>query len=168
MATAARGPDVTPPPLGRGRRPAGRSTEPLPSPQVLVVDDVQEVRELFAQFLRRAGMCVTQADGGRAALATVRDAKPDLIVSDLSMPDMDGLELCRRIRADPSLSDVPILIVSGNAPTGDAAVWAAGCNAVLEKPCSRELLVAAAHTLLGNGAPRKRDRVTASALRAGL
>jgi CheY-like chemotaxis protein len=121
-------------------------------PSVLVVDDVREVRELFAHFLGRAGMRVTTVDGARAALATVRDAPPDLIVTDIEMPDMNGLDLCRLIRTDPVVAGVPLLVVSGSAPSDEAA-RAAGCDAVLEKPCSGARLVATARTLLGEKAP---------------
>jgi CheY-like chemotaxis protein len=120
-------------------------------PSVLVVDDVQEVRELFAHVLGRAGMRVTTADGGRAALETVRDVAVDLIVTDLSMPDMDGFELCRRVRTDPIIGNVPLLIVSGNAPSVEDA-RAAGCDAVLEKPCSGKRLVTTVRALLRNKA----------------
>lgn len=146
-----------PAPSARARRRAGGSRDPLFGLSALVVDDVPEVRELFAHFLGRAGMRVTQADGGHTALATARNATPDLVVTDISMPDMDGLELCRQIRTDPTIGHVPIVIVSGSVATGDATVWAAGCDAVLEKPCSRELLVTTARALLGRG---RRERAT--------
>jgi CheY-like chemotaxis protein len=122
--------------------------EPPRVPRVLVVDDVREVRQLLADFLSRSGMQVIQADGGRAALTAARGAPPDLVVTDLAMPEMDGLELCRRIRAEPTTSDVPIVVVSGDAVTDGAAAWEAGCNAVLAKPCSRARLVATVERLL--------------------
>ena len=143
----------------RARCRAGGSRDPLFGLSALVVNDIPEVRELFAHFLGRAGMRVTQADGGRAALATARDAAPDLVVTDISMPDMDGLELCRQIRTDPAIGHVPIVIVSGGVTTGDATVWAAGCDAVLEKPCSRDLLVTTARALLSR---ERRERAAAA------
>lgn len=117
-------------------------------PRVLVVDDAREVRTLFAEFLSRSGMEVIQADGARAALAAALGAPPDLVVTDITMPDMDGLELCRRIRAEPAMSGVPIVVVSGDTLAGGAAAWEAGCNAVLAKPCSRVMLVATVRQLL--------------------
>lgn len=124
----------------------------------LVVDDVEEVRELFAHFLGRSGMRVTQADGGRAALAAARVVTPDVVVTDISMPDMDGLELCRQLRAEPVLQHLLILVVSGNGPATDPAVWAAGCDEVLEKPCSRVALVTTVQRLLDTGRRRRQSR----------
>jgi CheY-like chemotaxis protein len=118
---------------------------------VLVVDDATEVRQVFAEFLSRAGMHVTQADGARAAIVAARGARPDLVVTDIVMPEMDGLELCRQIRAHPATSHVPIVIVSGDLSEEGAAAWEAGCDAVLAKPCSRVLLVATVRRLLGTG-----------------
>ena len=112
------------------------------------MDDVPDVRDVFARFLHGAGMRVTQADGGRSAMAAACHAAPDLVVTDLSMPDMDGLELCRRLRTNPGTSEVPILVVSGSVPADEARSRAAGYDAVLEKPCSRAQLVAAVLALL--------------------
>lgn len=104
---------------------------------------------MFAEFLGRSGMHVTQAAGGSAALAALRRQKPDVVVTDITMPEMDGLELCRRIRARPDTSDLPIVIVSGNASAEGMEAWEAGCDAVLQKPCSWALLVATVLRLLG-------------------
>jgi CheY-like chemotaxis protein len=117
-------------------------------PRVIVVDDMPDVRRLFAEFLAGSGMHVVQADGGQAALDAAHRAKPDLVVTDIRMPDMDGIELCRLMRADPATSDVPIVVISGDASAQAEAAWAAGCDAVLWKPCSRALLVATVHQLL--------------------
>jgi two-component system, cell cycle response regulator len=118
-------------------------------PRVLVVDDAREVRRMFAEFLGRSGMHVTEAPGGRAALDALRREKPDVVVTDITMPEMDGLELCRRIRAQVATSDLPIVIVSGDASAEGMAAWEAGCDAVLQKPCSRALLIATVRRLLG-------------------
>ena len=122
---------------------------PRKVPRVLVVDDTREVRQLFAEFLSRVGMHVTQADGGAAALAATRSARPDLVVTDIAMPEMNGLELCRRIRAEPATRDVPIVIVSGDASHESVAAWEAGCDALLLKPCSLAVLAATVQRLLG-------------------
>lgn len=134
----------------------------------LVVDDVREVRELFANFLGRSGMRVTQADGGWAALAAARSVTPDVLVTDISMPDMDGLELCRQIRAEPILQDLLILVVSGNKLVADPAVWAAGCDEVLEKPCSQAELVTTVQRLLDSGRLRPARARRSSPQRTGL
>lgn len=117
-------------------------------PRVLVVDDVVEVREVFGEFLGRAGMDVTLADGASAAIAAVRASPPDLVVTDITMPGVDGLELCRWIRVEPVTRTVPIVVVSADLSAEDPSAWEAGCDAVLAKPCSRALLVATVRRLL--------------------
>jgi two-component system, OmpR family, response regulator PrrA len=120
-------------------------------PHVLVVDDAPEIRKLFSAFLSRSGMRVVQADGGHAALVAVRGVTPDLVVTDLAMPEMGGIELCRWFRANPATRDVPIVVVSGDAAAEGTAAWEAGCDAVLGKPCSGAVLVATVARLLTMG-----------------
>ncbi len=117
-------------------------------PHVLVVDDTPEIRRLYGAFLRRSGMSVAQAAGGHAALVAVRGVTPDLVVTDITMPEMGGLELCRRLRTNPATRDVPIVVVSGDALAEGTAAWEAGCNALLGKPCSAAVLVATVERLL--------------------
>jgi CheY-like chemotaxis protein len=119
------------------------------APHVLVVDDAPQVRTVFGRFLTTSGMAVTFAEDGLVALARARSGTPDLIVCDLEMPNMDGFETCRALRDDPATRDIPILVVSGSASTQARAALDAGCDAVLAKPCSRELLVETIRGLLG-------------------
>ena len=69
--------------------------------RVLVVDDTPSVRRAFAAVISRSGMHVEEADNGRKALDLALERTPDAIVSDIQMPEMDGLELCRHLRANP-------------------------------------------------------------------
>ena len=110
-----------------------------PIPRVLVVDDTALVRELFARFLTTAGMEVSLAADGVDALQLARRDRPDAIICDLDMPNMDGAALCTALRADGATPRVPIVIVTVTG-AGGARVRAAldaGCDAVLPKPCSR-------------------------------
>ena len=107
----------------------------------IIVDDEAEVRALFAEVCRRAGMRVLQAETGHVALALAKAQAPDFIVTDINMPECDGLELCRRLRGDPDLHHVRIVVVSGVAAVEGEAALAAGCDAVIEKPCPPKLLV---------------------------
>jgi len=102
-------------------------------------------------------MHVMQFDGASCALAAARFTRPDLVVTDVAMPEMDGIELCRQIRAEPTTRDVPILVVSGDLSAEGAAAWEAGCDAVLAKPCSRALLVTTVRRLLGTKALARRE-----------
>ena len=121
--------------------------------QILVVDDMVILRELYGRFLQNEGMEVVLATDGAAALALARTQTPDLVVSDLTMPNMDGLELCRALRSDPVTKDVPIVIVTGQGSAQSKAAAAAGCDAVLEKPCSGVLLVTTIRILLSRRRP---------------
>jgi CheY-like chemotaxis protein len=118
------------------------------SPRVLIVDDVPEIREVLIRSLDASGMEVFEAENGTAALRAARNDVPDVVVSDIDMPLMDGLELCRRLRADPVTRRVIVVIVSGDASTQARAAVDAGCDAVLGKPCSPGLLLATIGRLL--------------------
>lgn len=78
--------------------------------RVLVVDDDAAIRRALGRGLRLKGFGVELADGGRSALVKVAEAGPDVVVLDVSMPDLDGIEVCRHLRADGN--DVPVLMLS--------------------------------------------------------
>jgi len=78
-------------------------------PQVLVVDDDPHIRQLLVFALEKAGLAAREAEDGEAALASVAQQRPDLVVLDINMPKLDGLEVCRRLRAQ---GDLPILFLS--------------------------------------------------------
>ncbi|OHB27151.1 MAG: two-component system response regulator CreB [Phenylobacterium sp. RIFCSPHIGHO2_01_FULL_69_31] len=78
-------------------------------PQVLVVDDDPHIRQLLVFALEKAGLSAREAEDGEAALASVEQQRPDLVVLDINMPKLDGLEVCRRLRAQ---GDLPILFLS--------------------------------------------------------
>ena len=104
-------------------------------PLVLVVDDSITVRRVTQRLLSRAGFRVTLASDGIQALELIRDERPALVLSDIEMPRMDGLELTRQIRADAQLSDLPIIIITsrtGQKHRDHAA--ALGVNHYLGKP----------------------------------
>lgn len=81
---------------------------------ILVVDDFDSIRNLVKEGLTRAGFQVTTAEDGQMALAEIHRNRPDLIISDIQMPGMDGLELCRRLKSDKKLASIPFLVMSGN------------------------------------------------------
>ena len=80
-----------------------------PMPQVLVVDDDPHIRQLLVFALEKAGLSAREAEDGEVALASVEQQRPDLVVLDINMPKLDGLEVCRRLRAQ---GDIPILFLS--------------------------------------------------------
>jgi CheY-like chemotaxis protein len=105
---------------------------------VLLVEDDRDTREMYSEFLSHSGLDVTEAATGYRALEEARERRPDVIVTDIAMPGMDGLELSRTLRGNDSTSHVPIIAISGNA--SDRA-REAGCNVVLEKPCAPDALL---------------------------
>jgi CheY-like chemotaxis protein len=110
--------------------------------RALVVDDEPAVCELFARTLRGVGMNVFVATSGRAALTLAQTVVPQIVVTDVQMPDLDGLALCRRLRTDPALRTTLIVVVTGEAASQRDQAISAGCDAVLAKPCSQESLLA--------------------------
>ena len=113
--------------------------------RILVVDDEPDERFLLRRLFERAGHEVTEAADGAAALAIARELLPDLVVTDMRMPVMDGAELIRRLRADPATAGIPIL-----ASTGDTDL-ARGADLIRSKSSSRQQLAAAADLLLKKG-----------------
>lgn len=124
---------------------------PAPSaPLVLLVEDDQSGREMYATALEMGNFRVAQAHNGLQALEKARELQPDLIVTDLAIPGIDGLELCRRLRQDERTKDIPIIGVTGY--TGfvkdpDRATRA-GCDRILIKPCPPDDLQAEITRLL--------------------
>jgi CheY-like chemotaxis protein len=120
-------------------------------PRILVVDDEPDQRFLLRMIFERAGHEVTDAVDGAAALTAARQAPPDLVVTDIMMPVMGGLELIARLRGDPATAAIPILAASADS------VLAKDADAVLAKPYSRHRLLEVAETLLkGRGLAQRR------------
>ena len=117
-------------------------------PRVLVVDDVPQVRQVFGRFLTMAGMEPSFAADGVEGLTAARASRPDLVLCDLEMPRMDGIALCAALRADAATRRLPIVAVTGSGEEAARAAMAAGCDAVLPKPCSPALLLATIRDLL--------------------
>jgi CheY-like chemotaxis protein len=108
------------------------------SPHVLLVEDDRDTREMYSEYLSYSGMTVTEAATGRRALEHAKQDRPDVVVTDIAMPEMDGLELSRQLRARQETRDVPIIAVSGQA---SERAREAGADVVLDKPCEPERLL---------------------------
>lgn len=110
-------------------------------PRVLLVEDHADTRLMYAEYLR-PDYETSEAGDGVAALEVIRLGVPDIIVTDLALPRMDGFELIARLRADERLRSIPVIALSGySGPELDARVKAAGPSVVIQKPCLPETLV---------------------------
>jgi two-component system chemotaxis sensor kinase CheA len=119
---------------------------------VLVVEDSFTVRELQRSILEAAGYCVVTARDGRDALAVLdRDAGISLVLTDLEMPELDGLELTRAIRADPARSSLPVVIVTSRGAEEDRLRGVeAGADAYMAKRSfDQQALLATVERLVG-------------------
>lgn len=126
---------------------------------MLVVDDTPLLREMAALFLARAGRIFTAASG-EEALALASAIRPDLVFADVSMPGMDGAELCRRLKESPLHGDVPVVLLTGcDAPGERERAVRAGANDVIPKPVERIPLLEAARRLLDRGRPHGLPRI---------
>ena len=120
------------------------------SKRILVVDDEADSRRILRDLLASTDYEMTEAVNGEQALAAVAKQRPDLILMDIQMPVLDGYEATRRIKADPALKDVPIIVVTSYALSGgdEAMARAAGCDDFVPKPFSPRQLLARIRKLL--------------------
>lgn len=119
-------------------------------PTVLVVDDVADVTEMIALFLKHAGYEVTTADSATAALQLARESRYDLVISDIGMPEMTGYELATELRALSEYQGIPIIAVTGYSEYDDRSrALQAGFNAHLTKPIDPARLLDLMNELMG-------------------
>jgi len=120
------------------------------SPLVLLVDDVEDNRDLYATYFAYAGYRVDQARDGEEALTKVGREKPAVIVMDLAMPVLDGWEATRLLKSNPRTKDIVVLVLTGHATRDDIArARAAGADDVCTKPCYPHDLLNRVQALLG-------------------
>ncbi len=110
--------------------------------RILVVDDSEDMRDLLQRLLERAGYRVVVAQDGQASLTQAKRHHPDLILMDLSLPDMDGWEAVRHLRKRREFGTIPILAVTAHvSPFEEDRAMAAGCTAHLGKPFDTRVLL---------------------------
>ena len=110
--------------------------------RVLIVEDSSDLRALFVRVLQRKGFRVYEAANGREALACLPEVEPDVIVTDVMMPEMDGIELIRHLRSRPSTAEIPVVVMT--AAESDEAKREArrlGAADVLAKPIEPRTLL---------------------------
>jgi len=120
-----------------------------PVADVLIVEDEPDIRDLIAHHLTREGYRCRTATTGAEALRRINTTLPDLVVLDLMLPEMDGLEVCRRMRADPAAASVPIIMLTAKADEVDRVVGLElGADDYVAKPFSPKELVARVRAVL--------------------
>lgn len=121
------------------RRPGGNAL-------ILVVERDPFVRKLERFFLEKAGFAVEFSDDGEQALARARTLKPNILISEILVPGMDGLSVCRTLKSDPATRDIVVVILS--VLMAEQRALDAGADAFLRKPLDDALLIESVATLL--------------------
>ena len=142
--------------LGGSRRSAGCATLPLVAARILVAEDDPKQAQRLRLYLEREGHTVLIAHDGRNAIDQARQKKPDLVVLDIMMPAVDGLDVCRILRAD---SSVPIIVVTARSAEDDLLLALdLGADDYITKPYSPRELVARVRTVLRRVGAESSDR----------
>ncbi|HLO31873.1 MAG TPA: response regulator [Anaerolineales bacterium] len=117
--------------------------------RILVVEDQEDNRQILRDLLSSAGFEIIEAETGEEALVAASSQRPDLILMDIQLPVLDGYEVTRRIKANPLLQEIPIIVVTSYALSGDEGkAREAGCNDYVTKPYSPRELLAKIRNLL--------------------
>ncbi|MBA2355862.1 MAG: response regulator transcription factor [Acidobacteria bacterium] len=121
--------------------------------RILVVEDDADIAELLRHYLERASHQVDVLAHGSEALARIRDQPPDLVILDRMLPGLDGLEICRLLRANPATADIAVMMVTARAEESDRIVGLElGADDYITKPFSAKEVVARVHALLRRSA----------------
>jgi two-component system cell cycle response regulator DivK len=122
------------------------------SKRILAVDDQEDNRRILRDLLTSAGYEVIEATTGEDAVTSAETQAPDLILMDIQLPGIDGYEATRRIKANPRLRQIPLIVVTSYALSGDdAKAYSAGANAYVSKPFSPRALLAKVREYLPSG-----------------
>ena len=123
-------------------------------PTVLVVDDERLIRIMLVDILEAQGITCMTAANGEEALQACEANRPDLVITDIIMPGMDGIETCRRLKANPAWASIPVIaLTTWSDPESVLKMLDAGSLMYLTKPIAPERLVAAVQIALNTGAP---------------
>jgi two-component system, cell cycle response regulator DivK len=116
---------------------------------ILVVEDQADNRQILRDLLTSVGYRTVEAENGELGVAAAAAHHPDLILMDIQLPVLDGYEATRRIKSDPALMSIPIIVVTSYALSGDEdKARAAGCDAYITKPYSPRQLLATVRKFL--------------------
>ncbi len=123
---------------------------PEKSSTVLLVEDNEDNLLIYSTILRHSGFTVLEARDGQAGIDTAKRDLPGLILMDVSIPLIDGLEATRRLKADPATQHIPIIALTAHALASDQQkAIEAGCDAYISKPAEPRIVLAAVKRYLG-------------------
>jgi CheY-like chemotaxis protein len=112
------------------------------SKRILIVEDTKTIVMVEKMMLAGKGYTIDTASDGEEGLKKARELMPDLILADIMMPNMDGIEMCRRLKSDPALADIPVVMVTTKGePEKVEKAFLAGCQDYLTKPIDKLELV---------------------------
>jgi two-component system, cell cycle response regulator DivK len=122
---------------------------------ILLVEDDEDSRFVYRLLFEDQGFKVLLAASGEEGLRLAREAKPQAIIMDVSIPGVDGWTATQRLKSDPQMADIPVIVLTAHAfPEDRVRARAVGCNAFLTKPCEpREVLEEVRRQLAGPGRP---------------
>jgi DNA-binding response OmpR family regulator len=123
--------------------------------RIICIEDEPEMIDLFKLILNRRGFEVIGANGGRQGLDLVRELKPDLVLIDLMMPDMDGWEVYQQLKGDPATQHIPVIVVTAKAQSIDRVLGLhiAKVNDYIAKPFSPSALLESIEQVLSQNEP---------------
>jgi CheY-like chemotaxis protein len=122
-------------------------------PKILLVEDNEENRDALSRRLQRRGFDVVGAADGKAGVALAQSEKPDVVLMDMNLPELDGWEATRQIKAAPESRDVPVIALTAHAMEGDRdRALAAGCADYHTKPVELPKLLSQIEAILTQGA----------------
>ena len=122
--------------------------------RVLYIEDNLQNRRLVRKLLRLNGYEMLEAEDGLQGIAMVASERPDLILMDINLPGIDGMEATARLKSSPELRHIPIVAVTAAAMRGDRErIMASGCDAYMQKPIDNQQLMDIVRSYIGAGAP---------------
>jgi two-component system phosphate regulon response regulator PhoB len=129
----------------------------MPEATILIVEDEKDIRELLAYSLGREGFAVVEADNGVAALKLANAKRPDLVILDLMLPDMDGLSVCREMQREPLTADIPVIMLTAKGEEVDRIVGLElGAADYVVKPFSLREVALRIRAVLKRGSAREK------------
>lgn len=141
----------------------------MPKETILVVEDEPDIREVIQYNLNREGFGVLSSADGEDGLRLARERAPDLVLLDLMLPSVDGVDVCRRLKEDPITRGIPVIMVTAKGEETDVVLGLGlGADDYIKKPFSPKELVARVRAVLRRGAPKEERGAGERIVREGL